>query len=84
MTTAEAVYSAVEWGVTVAELQMLSGDRRAAQRSLWQAVTQAAPARFIRVFLDEGQELSHPVLTPAAGQAELIGAGSERDSDRPR
>ncbi len=57
VTTAGAVHSAVEWGVTAAELLVLSGDRKAAQRSLWQAVTQAAPARFVRAFLDEGEPI---------------------------
>jgi LuxR family maltose regulon positive regulatory protein len=68
VTTAEAAHSAVEWGITVAELLVLSGDRKAAQRSLWQAVAQAAPARFIRAFLDEGEPIALLLEQMARGE----------------
>ena len=61
VTGAEAIAPAVEWGVMLAELLSLSGDRRAAQRALWQALEQAARGGFLRTFLDEA-ELIGPLL----------------------
>lgn len=68
VTTAEATLAAIEWGVMVSELLVLSGDRKAAQRSLWQAVIQAAPARFSRVFLDEGEPIALLLERMVAGE----------------
>ncbi len=72
VTTAGAIQAAVEWGVTLAELLVLAGDRRAALRALWQAVAQAAPARLARVFLDEGMPVTMLLEQMAGG-----GAGAE-------
>ncbi len=58
VTTARAVHAAVEWNIMVAELLLLCGDAKAAQRALWQAITQAAPARFVRSFIDEGEPMA--------------------------
>ena len=58
VTAAQAVYIAVEWDIMIAELLLLSGERLAAQRALNQAIVKAAPARFIRRFLDEGEPIT--------------------------
>jgi LuxR family maltose regulon positive regulatory protein len=68
VTTVEAVHAAVEWGVLVSELLVLSGDHKGAQRSLSQAIAQAAPARFSRAFLDEGEPIA--LLLPRMVSAE--------------
>ena len=58
VTAAQAIHAAVEWDIMIAELLLLSGERLAAQRSLNQAIVKAAPARFIRRFLDEGEPIT--------------------------
>ena len=58
VTAAQAIHAAVEWDIMIAELLLLSGERLAAQRSLSQAIVKAAPARFIRRFLDEGEPIT--------------------------
>jgi LuxR family maltose regulon positive regulatory protein len=58
VTTAGAAHAAAEWNIALAELLMLAGDRKAAQRTLTQAITHAAPARFVRIFLDEGEPVA--------------------------
>lgn len=55
VTAAQAAQHAVEWGIMVAELLALSGDRLAAQRALQQALDRAVPGRFIRRFVDAGE-----------------------------
>jgi LuxR family maltose regulon positive regulatory protein len=54
-----AVHSTLEWDLIVAELCTLSGEPRAAQRAVAQAVRRAAPAGFSRAFLDAG----NPILS---------------------
>lgn len=71
VTTAEAVHPAVEWGILVSELLLLSDDRKAAQRSLWQAVVQAAPANFSRAFLDAGEPIGQLLDKMVIGEAKL-------------
>lgn len=68
VTTAGAVHAAVEWGVMVSELLVLSEDRKAAQRSLWQTVIQAAPAGLSRAFLDEGEPIAALLDRMATGE----------------
>lgn len=58
VTSAQAVYAAVEWDILLAELQLLSGERLAARRALGQALEKAAPAQLFRRFLDEGEPIS--------------------------
>jgi LuxR family maltose regulon positive regulatory protein len=96
VTTANAVHAAVEWGIMVAELLMLSGDRKAAQRVLWQAVAQAAPVRFSRAFLDEGEPIALLLAQMTAGDPkpqdpaalfarELVASGdNQRQGERPQ
>lgn len=55
VTAAQAVLPAVEWDIMIAEILLLSGERLTAQRALQQALAKAAPARFYRRFLDEGE-----------------------------
>jgi len=57
LEAANAVRCALRWNVIIAHLSLLTGDQRAAQRSLRRALFQAAPCGFIRVFLDEGEWL---------------------------
>jgi LuxR family transcriptional regulator, maltose regulon positive regulatory protein len=57
-TTAGAMHTATEWGIAVTELLLLSGDRRAAQRALAQAIEQAAPGRFVRLFVEAGEPIA--------------------------
>jgi LuxR family maltose regulon positive regulatory protein len=74
VTNAAAIATAVEWGVMVAELLSLGGDRRAAQRALWQALEQAARGGFRRTFLDEA-ELIRPLLEQmVAGERQPLNA----------
>ena len=58
VSAAQAVHAAVEWDVLFAELLLMSGERLAAQRALAQAITKAAPSRFLRRFLDEGEPIA--------------------------
>ena len=54
-TSAGAVRPAVGWGVVLAQLLLLAGDERAAQRSLRQALALAEPAGLFRSLLDHGK-----------------------------
>lgn len=54
LAAASAVHSTLEWDLIVAELYALSGARRAALRTVAQALKRAAPAGFSRAFLDAG------------------------------
>lgn len=58
VSAAQATHAAVEWDVLVAELLLMSGERLAAQRALTQAIANAAPGRFVRRFLDEGEPIA--------------------------
>ncbi len=49
-----ATLLAVRWNILLAQIQLLGGEMRSAQRTLREAVAQAAPARLVRSFLDEG------------------------------
>lgn len=55
---ASAIRNALRWSLITAHLALLTGDTRAAQRSLRRALFQAAPCGFKRVFLDEGEWLA--------------------------
>lgn len=49
-----AMLSLIRWNILVAQIQLLGGDTRSAQRTLREAVAKAAPIRITRSFLDEG------------------------------
>lgn len=49
-----AIRSLIQWNILLAQLYYLNGDQRAAQRSLREAMTHAAPSRMLRSFIDEG------------------------------
>lgn len=51
------VFRQIKLFVLDAQLQLRKGSRNAAQRSLRKALSLAAPGRFIRCFLDEGQSV---------------------------
>ena len=55
----DALRSAVRWQVMITHLQLLSGDSRAALRTLRQAIFKSAPSGFRRVFIDEGPWLAN-------------------------
>ena len=57
VSAAQATHAAVEWDILVTELLLMSGERLAAQRALGQAISKAAPGRFLRRFLDEGEPI---------------------------
>lgn len=67
----QAVHAAVEWDILVAALLLLSGEGLAAQRTLIHALRNAAPGRFIRRFLDEGE----PVTSLLQQMAQSEGSG---------
>jgi LuxR family maltose regulon positive regulatory protein len=71
VNAAQAARAAVEWDIAVAELSLLAGDRLAAQRALEQAVIKAAPGRFIRRFLDEGESTARLLRQMAQGRRRL-------------
>ncbi len=49
-----ALLAEIRWGVLLAQGQLLTGENRAAQRSLREALALAAPLGVVRYFLDEG------------------------------
>jgi LuxR family transcriptional regulator, maltose regulon positive regulatory protein len=49
-----AVRSLIRWDILLAQALFISGDLRAAQRALREAITHAAASRLIRSFIDEG------------------------------
>jgi LuxR family maltose regulon positive regulatory protein len=55
---ADAAHAAAEWGVLLAELLLLAGDRNAAQRALVSALEKAAPGSFVRMFVDAGEPIA--------------------------
>jgi LuxR family maltose regulon positive regulatory protein len=50
----QAVRSFVRWSILAAQMNMVDGNARAAQRAMREAITVAAPARLLRSFIDEG------------------------------
>lgn len=58
VNASQATLAAIEWDLLTAELQLLSGERLAAQRSLLQALRKAAPGGFVRRFIDEGEPIA--------------------------
>lgn len=67
MEGAGAARSVVRWGALTATALLMSGQQRAAQRSLRQAIIAAAPGGYLRSILDEGPGigrllLDHPQL----------------------
>lgn len=52
-----AIRSAVAFSLLLAEIAVLSGDRSEAKRAVREAVTLAAPAGWVRIFLDEGDAI---------------------------
>ncbi|WP_404710460.1 LuxR C-terminal-related transcriptional regulator [Sphingomonas sp. MMS24-J13] len=58
VVAAQAVQSAVEWDILLAELLLASGEKLAARRTIAQAVARAAPGRAIRPFLDQGEPVA--------------------------
>ncbi len=74
---AGAARGVVRWGTLTAAVLLMSGQQRAAQRALRQAIIAAAPGRYLRSILDEGPDigrllLDHPQLatdTPEPARA---------------
>jgi LuxR family maltose regulon positive regulatory protein len=57
----------IRWNLLHAQLLLIRGDLRAAQRSLREALVAAADSRTMRVFLDEGAMI-HELLTESYGK----------------
>lgn len=74
VTAAQAVHTAVTWDIMIAELLLLSGDRLTAHRALQQAIAKAAPARFMRRFLDEGEPVAGMLRQMAQTEFEVSGS----------
>jgi LuxR family maltose regulon positive regulatory protein len=55
---AHAAHAAGEWGVLLAELLLLAGNRNAAQRAIASALEQAAGGSFVRMFVDAGEPIA--------------------------
>jgi LuxR family maltose regulon positive regulatory protein len=69
-TARGAVRSLVRWDILIAQALFVSGDSRAAQRTLREAITHASASRLVRSFIDEG-----PVIRT------LIASTFEKDFD---
>jgi LuxR family maltose regulon positive regulatory protein len=80
MDVAGAVRGVVRWGAHTAAVLLISGQQRAAQRALRQAIIAAAPGGYLRSILDEGPDigrllLEHPQLaTDAPEPARAFGS----------
>lgn len=57
VTTARAVRSMIRWDIVLSLIFLREGAIANAQRTLRAALTQAAPAQYVRSFLDEGDEI---------------------------
>lgn len=74
VTASQAAQHAVEWGIMVAELLALSGDRLAAQRALQQALDRAVPGGFVRRFVDAGEPIGGLLRQMAASEGSVANA----------
>lgn len=72
-----AVRSLIRWQLMVSQLLFLEGQTHAAQRALREAVVSAAPGRFIRSFIDEGQPI-HALLRAAYSDGPQVDSRDER------
>ncbi len=64
-----AAHAVVRWDLTIASVLALQGETRAARRTVWRAITAAAPGRFLRTFLDEGPLLAALLPGSESGQS---------------
>jgi len=91
--SAGALRNMLRWGILKAQLQLVSGDALAAQRTLRRALTITMPAKFIRSFVDEGSWLETMLRRQAGAAAgpspvdhfiaELLEAFERQDGRRP-
>ncbi len=93
-----AVRSLVRWDLLLAQAMFVRGDQRAAQRTLREAITNAAASRLVRSFIDEGPvirtmlasiyegdlEVLHPSDAFAAELLEIFDQTSRKVSGSPR
>ncbi|MDB6060593.1 MAG: hypothetical protein JWM78_696 [Verrucomicrobiaceae bacterium] len=61
-----AIRSLIRWDTMLAQLHFVSGDARAAQRALREAMTHAANSRILRGFIDEGPTVRTLLLAARA------------------
>jgi LuxR family maltose regulon positive regulatory protein len=61
-----AIRSLIRWDTMLAQLHFVSGDARAAQRALREAMTHAANSRILRSFIDEGPTVRTLLLAARA------------------
>lgn len=66
-----AVRPLIRWQLLLAQLLWIDGQTQSAQRALREAVTSAAPGRFIRSFIDEGSPV-HTLLRSAYESGPVI------------
>lgn len=67
-----AIRSLIRWDTMLAQLHFVSGDARAAQRTLREAMTHAANSRILRGFIDEGPTV-RTLLLAARAAADVEG-----------
>jgi LuxR family maltose regulon positive regulatory protein len=61
-----AIRSLIRWDIMLAQLHFVSGDARAGQRALREAMTHAATSRILRSFIDEGPTVRTLLLAARA------------------
>ena len=66
-----AIRSLIRWDTMLAQLHFVSGDARAAQRTLREAMTHAANSRILRGFIDEGPTVRTLLLTARAAAEDV-------------
>jgi LuxR family maltose regulon positive regulatory protein len=91
-TARGAIRSLVRWDILIAQALFVSGDTRAAQRLLREAIIHASPSRLVRSFIDEGPvirtlivnslEMDIEALQPAGIFAAELLAAFEPASDK--
>jgi LuxR family maltose regulon positive regulatory protein len=67
-----AVRSRVRWDLLLSQALFLRGDQRAAQRTLREAITNAAASRLVRSFIDEGPVIRTMLASIYEGDLEVL------------
>jgi LuxR family maltose regulon positive regulatory protein len=76
-----AIRSAAIFELLLAEIAVLAGDRSEARRAVREAVTLAAPAGWVRMFLDEGESIGS-LLVESYGQGPSLDTPPDRFAAR--
>jgi LuxR family maltose regulon positive regulatory protein len=67
-----AVRSLVRWDLLLSQAMFVRGDQRAAQRTLREAITNAAASRLVRSFIDEGPVIRTMLASIYEGDLEVL------------